>query len=117
MKYSSLCEYLLRFTDGFAPNKVKPLSYLLRYCATTDPEGRMILDPTVSTYCKVKMVHQLQAQAEFCCECTYWNDSVANRKIVFCTDDPDLEEKINQTLAALHKIGADCCPLSSSYEF
>ena len=77
----------------------------------------MILDPTVSTYCKVKMVQQLQAQAEFCCESTYWNDSVANRKIVFSTEDPDLEAKINQTLAALDKINEDCSQLISSNKF
>ena len=118
MHYRTLAKTLLSLTQGLAPCKVVPLSKLLNYCAESDGKGgAMFLDPTIETFCKVKKVERRQQTACACCESKYLSNSIANRKIVFSTEDEDLEAKLNETLAALHKICDECTEKPFNYEF
>ena len=118
MHYSTLAKTLLSLTQAIAPCKVVPLSKLLNYCAESDEQGgAMFLDPTIESFCKVKKVERRQQSAAACCENKYLSNLIANRKIVFSTEDEDLEAKLNETLAALDKICDECTEKPFNYEF
>ena len=117
MEYSDLAKSFLTITRIAAPKKVKPLTKLLYCCATTDDSGRMILDPTINLFCKVKLIERNQQTAENCCKSAYRSDPIANRKIVFSTEDENLEAKVNETLAALDQIFEECFKKMHNCEF